>query len=161
MLQRAVWEVNPNQAVYAATTMNALVAKSLTERRFNLALIGSFAGLALVLAGVGVYALISYSTSRRASEFGVRLALGAGSGDILIAAMSDGVRFAVAGVVVGMLASFALTRSMTTMLFGITPTDPLTFGVFAAIMLAVAMLASFVPARRALRVDPVTALRGE
>jgi len=161
LLQRAVWDVNRNQAIYAATTMKALVGTSLTERRFNLALIGSFAGLALVLAGVGVYALISYSTSRRANEFGVRLALGAGGRDILIAAMGDGVRFAVAGVMVGMVASFALTRSMTTMLFGVTPTDPLTFGVFAVVMLVVAMIASFVPARRALRVDPVTALRGE
>ena len=161
LLQRAVWDVNRNQAIYAATTMEALVGMSLTERRFNLALIGSFAGLALLLAAVGVYALISYSTSRRANEFGVRLALGAGPRDILIAAMGDGVRFAVAGVVVGTLASFALTRSMTTMLYGITPTDPLTFGVFAAVMLAVAMVASFVPARRALRVDPVTALRVE
>ena len=160
-LQRAVWDVNRNQAIYEATTMKALIGTSLTERRFNLALIGSFAALALLLSAVGVYGLISYSTSRRTSEFGVRLALGAGRWEIVLAAMGDGVRFAVAGVMIGMVASFALTRLMTTMLFGVRPTDPLTFGVFAAIMLVVAMIASFVPARRALRVDPVTALRGE
>jgi putative ABC transport system permease protein len=160
-LQRAVWDVNRNQAIYAVTTMNALVASSLTERRFNLALIGSFAGLALLLAAIGVYGLISYSTSRRANEFGVRLALGAGGREILTTAMGDGVRFAVAGVTVGLVGSYALTRWMASMLFGVTPTDPMTFVVFAAVMLLVAVVASFVPARRALRVDPVTALRGE
>ena len=160
-LQRAVWDVNRNQAIYAVTTMNALVASSLTERRFNLALIGSFAGLALLLAAIGVYGLISYSTSRRATEFGVRLALGAGGREILATAMGDGVRFAVAGVAVGLGGSYALTRWMASMLFGVTPTDPMTFAVFAAVMLMVAVVASFVPARRALRVDPVTALRGD
>ena len=161
LLQRAVWDVNRNQAIYAATTMNALVGTSLTDRRFNLALIGSFAALALLLAAVGVYGLISYSTSRRTTEFGVRLALGADARSILVAAMADGVRYAVAGVAVGMVGAFALTRSMATMLFGVTPTDPLTFGALAVVMLVVAMVASFVPARRALRVDPVTALRAD
>ena len=161
LLQRAVWDVNRNQAIYAATTMNALVGTSLTDRRFNLALIGSFAALALLLAAVGVYGLISYSTSRRTTEFGVRLALGADGRSILVAAMGDGVRYAVAGVAVGMIGAFVLTRSMATMLFGVKPTDPLTFAVFAVVMLVVAMVASFVPARRALRVDPVTALRAE
>jgi putative ABC transport system permease protein len=161
LLQRAVWDVNRNQAIYAATTMKALVGTSLTDRRFNLALIGSFAALALLLAAVGVYGLISYSTSRRTAEFGVRLALGADGRRILLAAMGDGVRYAVAGVAVGMVGAFLLTRSMATMLFGVKPTDPLTFGVFAVVMLVVAMVASYVPARRALRVDPVTALRAE
>jgi predicted permease len=160
-LQRAVWDVNANQAIYAATTVDALVADSLRERRFNLSLIGGFAALALLLAAVGVYGLISYSTSRRTNEFGVRLALGANARQITAAAMGDGVRYAVAGVVLGLLASFALTRSLSSMLFGVTATDPLTYAVLAAVMLAVAGLASFIPARRALRVDPVTALRGE
>jgi putative ABC transport system permease protein len=161
LLQRAVWDVNRNQAIYAATTMSALVGTSLTDRRFNLALIGGFAVLALVLSAVGVYGLISYSTSRRANEFGVRLALGADGRRILLSAMGDGVRYAVAGVALGMAGAFALTRTMATMLFGVKPTDPLTFGVFAVVMLVVAMVASFVPARRALRVDPVTALRAD
>jgi putative ABC transport system permease protein len=160
-LQRAVWDVNRNQAIYAATTMSALVGISLTDRRFNLALIGGFAALALVLSAVGVYGLISYSTSRRTTEFGVRLALGADGRRILLAAMGDGVRYAVAGVALGTAGAFALTRTMATMLFGVKPTDPLTFGVIAAVMLVVAVVASFVPARRALRVDPVTALRAD
>ena len=91
-LQRAVRDVNPKQAIYAASTIDALMANGLRERRFNLSLIGSFAVLALVLAAVGVYGLISYSTSRRATEFGVRLALGASGRQILVTAMSDGVR---------------------------------------------------------------------
>jgi putative ABC transport system permease protein len=161
VLQRAVWDVNPNQAIYVATTMDALVASSLKERRFNLSLIGSFAGLALVLAAVGVYGLISYSTSRRASEFGVRLALGASGGQVVRAAMRDGVRYAIAGVALGLIASVVLTRWMSSMLFGVKPTDPLTFILLAGVMLFVGALAAFLPARRALKVDPVIALRGE
>ena len=160
-LQRAVWEVNPRQAIYTATTMDALVATSLRERRFNLSLIGGFAGLALVLSAVGVYGLISYSTSRRSNEFGVRVALGASGPQIVYAAMRDGVRYAVAGVAVGLLAAYALTRSLSTMLFGVSTTDPLTYASLALVMLGVAALASYLPARKALRVDPVTALRGE
>ena len=159
-LQRAVWDVNRGQAIYAATTMDALVASSLRERRFNLSLIGGFAALALVLAAVGVYGLISYSTSRRSNEFGVRLALGASGRQIVMAAMSDGLRYAVIGVALGLIGSYALTRSLSTMLFGVAPTDPLTYGLLAGVMLVVAGLASFVPARKALAVDPVTALRG-
>ena len=160
-LQKAVWDVNPNQAIYAATTLNELLATSLKERRFNLSLIGGFAGLALVLAAVGVYGLISYSTSRRSREFGVRLALGASSRQIVSVAMGDGVRYAVVGVIVGLVASYALTRSLSTMLFGISATDPITFVSLAVVMLVVAGLASYLPARKALRVDPVIALRGE
>ena len=160
-LQRAIWDANPRQAIYAATTMDALVATSLKERRFNLSLIGGFAGLALVLAAVGVYGLISYSTSRRSNEFGVRLALGANGRQIVMSAMSDGVRYAVLGVVFGLLASYALTRSLSSMLFGVKATDPITYISLAVVMLAVAALASYLPARKALRVDPVTALRGE
>jgi putative ABC transport system permease protein len=160
-LQRAVWAVNANQAIYVATTMEALVASSLRERRFNLSLIGSFAGLALVLAAVGVYGLICYSTSRRANEFGVRLALGASGGQLVRAAMRDGVQYAVTGVALGLLASIVLTRWMSSMLFGVKPTDPLTYILLAGVMLFVGALAAFVPARRALKVDPVTALRGE
>ncbi|HUQ84091.1 MAG TPA: ABC transporter permease, partial [Gemmatimonadaceae bacterium] len=160
-LQRAVWDVNPRQAIYMATTMDALFSTSLKERRFNLSLIAGFAGLALVLAAVGVYGLISYSTSRRTNEFGVRLALGASGGQIVVAAMRDGVRFAVVGVGFGLLGAYALTRSMSSMLFGVTATDPVTYGVLALMMLVVAGVASYLPARKALRVDPVTALRGE
>jgi len=160
-LQRAIWEVNPNQAIYEASTLEALIADSLRERRFNLSLIGGFAALALILAAVGVYGLISYSTMRRTSEFGVRLALGASGTQIVTAAMRDGVRYAVAGVALGLVASLALTRAMASMLFGVSATDPLTYVALALVMLAVAAVASFLPARRALEVDPVTALRGD
>ena len=160
-LQRAVWEANPRQAIYAATTVDALVATSLRERRFNLSLIGGFAGLALLLSAVGVYGLISYSTSRRSNEFGVRLALGASGRQIVMTAMGDGVRYAVLGVLFGLIGAYALTRSLSTMLFGVSPTDPATYVTLALVMLVVAAVASYVPARKALRVDPVTALRGE
>jgi putative ABC transport system permease protein len=160
-LQRAIWEVNPNQAIYAASTLEAMVADSLRERRFNLSLIGGFAALALLLSAVGVYGLISYSTMRRTNEFGVRLALGASGTQIVVAAMRDGVRYAVIGVVLGLVASYALTRAMTSMLFEVSATDPMTYVVLALVMLVVAALASFLPARRALEVDPVTALRGD
>ena len=160
-LQRAIWEANPNQAIYAAATLESLVADSLRERRFNLSLIGGFAALALILAAVGVYGLISYSTMRRTNEFGVRLALGASGTQIVTAAMRDGVRFAVIGVALGLVASYALTRAMASMLFEVSATDPITYAVLALVMLAVAAAASFVPARRALEVDPVTALRGD
>jgi putative ABC transport system permease protein len=160
-LQRAVWRVNPRQAIYTATTVEALVATSLRERRFNLSLIGGFAALALVLAAIGVYGLISYSTSRRSNEFGVRLALGASGWQIVRNAMSDGVRYAVIGVAVGLVAAYGLTRSLASMLFGVTATDPITYVVLAAVMLLVAAVASYLPARKALRVDPVTALRGD
>jgi putative ABC transport system permease protein len=138
-----------------------MVADTLRERRFNLSLIGGFAALALLLAAVGVYGLISYSTSRRTNEFGVRLALGASGGQIVAAAMRDGVRYAVLGVVLGLAASYVLTQAMASMLFGVTATDPLTYVALASVMLGVAGAASFVPARRALKVDPVTALRGD
>ena len=160
-LQRAVWDVSPNQAIYAASTVDALVATSLRERRFNLSLIGGFAALALVLAAVGVYGLISYSTTRRSNEFGVRLALGASGRQIVASAMRDGVRYAVVGVALGLVASFALTRALSTMLFGVKATDPLTFASLGAVMLVVAAVASYLPARKAQRVDPVTALRGD
>jgi putative ABC transport system permease protein len=160
-LQKALWAVNPNQAIYAASTVDALVAGSLRERRFNLTLIGGFAALAVVLAAVGVYGLISYSTSRRAREFGVRLALGANARQIIVAAMGDGFRSATLGVAVGLVAAYALTRSLSTMLFDVTATDPITFASLAVVMLVVAALASYLPARKALRVDPVIALRGE
>jgi len=160
-LQRAVWEVNPNQAIYAAWTLDALVADSLRERRFNLSLIGGFAALALLLAAVGVYGLISYSTTRRANEFGIRLALGASGGRIVAAAMRDGVRYAVLGVALGLAAAFGLTRAMSSMLFGVSTRDPITYVALAAVMLVVAAAASFLPARKALKVDPVSALRGD
>ena len=160
-LQRAIWAVNPNQAVYTATTLNELLSGSLKERRFNLTLIGGFAALALILAAVGVYGLISYSTSRRSREFGVRLALGASASQIVGAAMRDGVQYAVIGVGVGLVAAYALTRTLSTMLFDVSATDPVTFVSLAVVMLAVAALASYLPARKALRVDPVITLRGE
>jgi putative ABC transport system permease protein len=141
--------------------MEQLVADTLKERRFGLALLGTFALLALALAAVGLYGLISFSTSRRVHEIGVRMALGAQAGDILKMIVGEGLLLSLAGVALGTAGAFALTRFMAGMLFGVTPTDPPTYATISALLLLVALLASYIPARRATKVDPMTALRYE
>ena len=145
----------------SVATMEQLVAAHLARPRFSAVLLNWLSGLALALAGVGIYGVLAYSVARRIGEFGVRIALGARGVDILKLVIGQGMRLVAIGLVAGLAASFALTRLLSKLLFGVSATDPLTFGVSALILAAVALLACWLPARRATRVDPQVALRSE
>lgn len=160
-IKARIWEVNPNQPFYNVATMNELVAGSVATRRFNLLLLGGFSALALALAAVGIYGVISFATSQRTQEIGVRMALGARPADILSLMVGAGMRPALAGVAIGVVAGLGLTRVLSTFLFEVTPRDPITFAGVASLLLAVALTACAIPARRASRVDPLVALRYE
>ncbi|MEK6279148.1 MAG: ABC transporter permease [Acidobacteriota bacterium] len=154
-------EVNRNQAFLSVYTIAQLVDKTTAQRRFNLLWLGAFAVLALVLATVGLYGLISFSTTQRTKEIGVRMALGAQPGDVLKLVMREGVSLALIGVALGLVAVAAASRLIKSLLFGVSATDPLTFASVAVLLTLVALLACYIPARRATRVDPLVALRYE
>jgi putative ABC transport system permease protein len=143
------------------STVGQMVSGALREPRFNTALIGVFAGLALLLASVGLYAVISYSVTQRTHEIGVRIAVGAGQGDIFKLIVGQGMILTLIGVAIGLAASFALTRVMLSLLFEVSATDPLTFAGIALLLTFVSLLACYIPARRATKVDPIAALRYE
>jgi putative ABC transport system permease protein len=160
-LRAVIRSVDKNEPVASIGTMDQLISQSVSEPRFRTLLLGIFAGLALLLAVVGIYGIVSYSVSQRTHELGVRMALGAERIDVLRLVVGQGMRLTLIGVAAGLLASFGLTRLLTTYLFSVRSTDPVTFVVVCAVMLAVAMLASYIPARRATKVDPIVALRYE
>jgi putative ABC transport system permease protein len=160
-LRNQVWQVDPNQTIYYAATVEELISDTLVERRFHLVLLAVFSAVALVLATIGIYGLISFSASRRTNEIGVRMALGAKNSDVVGMILRDGVRMSLAGVAFGIAGAFALTRFMGSMLYGVAPTDILTYGLIAALMLAVSAAAAYVPAQRAANGDPLAALREE
>jgi ABC-type antimicrobial peptide transport system permease subunit len=142
-------------------TFTEVFAASLNTRRFNLILVGIFAGSALLLAVAGIYGVLAYSVARRTREIGVRIALGASTGNVLGLVLGQAMATALAGVAAGVLGAFSLTRLMRSLLFEISPTDPLTFAAVALLLLLVVALAAYLPARRATRVDPTIALRYE
>jgi predicted permease len=142
-------------------TFAKVFSESFKSRRFNLLLVGVFAGAALLLGIVGMYGVMAYSVARRTGEIGVRMALGASPGNVLRLVLGQGLWTTAAGITVGILGSFALTRTMESLLFGLSPTDPVTFAGIALLLAFVALLASYIPARRAMRVDPMVALRYE
>jgi putative ABC transport system permease protein len=142
-------------------TFSQVYSSSLGSRRFNVILVGCFGIVALLLATAGVFGVMAYSVSRRTREIGVRVALGAGSSDVLRMILSQGLRTIFIGVAIGIAGSLALTRTVASLLFGVTPTDPLTFGAVTLLLVAAALLACFIPARRATKVDPMVALRYE
>jgi len=160
-VKEKIREVNREQAFSSVATIDQLVARSLNQRRFNLLLLASFAILALILAGVGLYGLISFMTAQRTYEVGIRMAFGAGRRDVLKLIIGQGMALTLAGIVLGLLASLAFTRLMQSLLFGISATDPVTFVVIAFVLSAVPLLACYIPARRATKVDPMVALRYE
>jgi putative ABC transport system permease protein len=141
--------------------MDQVITDTLWQPRFNLQLIGLFAGLALVLAAVGLYGVISYSVAQRTHEVGLRMALGAQRRDVIKLVVRQGMALALIGVAAGLLGAFALTRLLGSLLFGVTPTDAVTFVSVVLGLLAVALLACYIPARRATKVDPLVALRYE
>jgi putative ABC transport system permease protein len=142
-------------------TMEALIAASVAPQRFNTLLLGIFATLALVLAAIGIYGVIAYTVAQRTHEIGVRMALGAGRSDVLRLVVGQGLKLVLGGVAVGLAASFGLTRLLSKLLFGVGATDPLTFVSVSLLLIAVALLACYLPARRAAQVDPLVALRNE
>jgi ABC-type antimicrobial peptide transport system permease subunit len=160
-VKNQIWSVDPAQPIARISTMDEVLARSVADRRFNLLLFGSFAAVALLLAGVGVYGVISYTVSQRTHEIGVRMALGAKTTDVLRLFLAQGLRLAVTGVVIGVAGALALTRLMKELLFGVGATDPLTFAGVALLLTLVALLACFIPARRAARIEPLRALRHE
>src|SRR5262245_12609664 len=160
-LRQAVAAVDKNQPVMVVATLENLLAASLAERRFNLSLLGVFAAVALALAAIGLYGVMSYSVSQRTAEIGLRMALGAQESGVLRLVIGQGMKLALAGVLIGLGGAVALTRWLETLLFGVSATDPLTFALIALLLTLVALLACYVPARRATKVDPMTALRIE
>lgn len=160
-LKAAIWSVNKNQPITKMETLDEVLSESLARRRLYMILLGVFAAAALLLAGVGVYGMVAYSVSQRIREMGIRIAVGAARGDVLRLVLGHSVKVALVGIVVGIAPALALTRLMTSLLFGVGATDPLTFGAVAALLTLVALSASFLPARRATHVDPMVALRSE
>jgi len=160
-VKAALWAVSKNQPISRIETMEEVLSESLARRRLYMVLLGVFAGAALLLAGVGIYGMVSYSVSQRIREMGIRIAIGAERGDVLRLVLGQGVKVAGLGIVVGMVAALGLTRLMSSLLFGVNATDPLTFAGVASLLTLVALGACFVPARRAMRVDPMVALRHE
>jgi ABC-type antimicrobial peptide transport system permease subunit len=157
----AVHEVGPDIPVMNVLSMEDVIAQSMSPQRFNFFLLASFAGLAVLLAAVGIYGVLSYTVRRRIREIGIRIALGATNSDVLKMVVSDGMKPILVGVAVGLVAALALSRLVASLVFGVRPTDPLTFGCVVVILTAVGMLANILPAYRATRVEPVRTLREE
>jgi predicted permease len=160
-IRQQVFAIDKDLPLYNIATMDQLVSKSVAQPRLNLSLLVAFAVLALALAAVGVYGVMAYAVTQRTQEFGIRMALGATRADVLKQVFLQGGRLAAFGLVLGLAAGLALTRLMASLLFGVKPSDPVTFGVAAALLAFVALGACYIPARRAMKVDPMVALRYE
>ncbi len=153
--------IDPAQPVYAVEPLEKLLHTSVAQRRFIMLLLGSLSSIALTLAMVGIYGVISFSVSERTQEIGIRMALGARAADVLSMVLGQGMRVALVGIVIGLGAAFTLTRLLSSLLFEVSPTDLRTFSIVAALLGAVALFACYIPARRATKVDPLVALRYE
>jgi len=160
-IRRVVQSQNSRNVIFNQRTMNDVIAESLARQQFSKTLLNAFAITALLLASVGLYGVISYLVGQRTQEFGIRLALGAQRRDVLQLVLGNGMKMALSGVILGLIAALGLTRMLETMLFGVTATDPATFGTIALLLLSVALLACLVPSWRATKVDPLAALRHE
>ncbi|MDQ3803874.1 MAG: ABC transporter permease [Acidobacteriota bacterium] len=160
-VRKTVWEIDKDQPVSDIRTMEEVLSESLARQRFSMLLLGIFAAVALALAAVGIYGVMSYAVAQRTHEIGIRMALGAQRGDVLKLAVGQGLKLVLIGVALGLAAAFALTRVMASLLFGVSATDPATLVTISLVLIGVAVLASYIPARRAAKVDPMIALRYE
>jgi putative ABC transport system permease protein len=160
-IRQEVLAIDKNQPVHSVQTLDHYLKEAVSVPRSLMFLFASFALLALLLTSVGIYGIVSYSVNQRTREIGIRIALGAQRSDVVRLILSNGVTLAVAGIVIGIAGAFALTRFMTALLFGVTATDLSTFVFVSVFLFLVAVVACFVPARRATKVDPLVALRYE
>jgi len=160
-VRQGVWSVNANLPLASVRTMQEVYDKSVARTSFTLVMLGIAGAMALALGLIGIYGVISYTVSQRKREIGIRLALGAQSGDVVSMVLTQGAKLALLGVCIGVAAAFALARLMTSLLFGVTAHDPLTFAAVAVLLILVALFACYIPARRAMKVDPIVALRYE
>jgi putative ABC transport system permease protein len=160
-VREAVWRIDPNQPMWAIRTVEQMMASQLGWRRFMMSLMCVFAALASALATVGVYGVMSHAVSQGIREIGIRMVFGANRRDVLLLVIAQGMKLVVVGVALGILAAFGLTRWLNNLLYEVRPTDPATYLVIALVLTAVALLACYVPARRAARSDPMNAIRHE
>jgi putative ABC transport system permease protein len=160
-VKREVQEMDRNQPIYNIKTMGQYLAESVERRRFIMLLLAVFAGVGLLLAVVGLYGVMSYAVSQRTHEIGIRVALGAQSSDVIKLIVGQGMLLTLIGIVIGLAAAYGLGGMMSSLLFGVGATDPWTFAGVAALLVWIALLACYLPARRATRVDPLVALRYE
>jgi predicted permease len=160
-VRRTVWDMDKDQPVSNIRTMEGILSESVARQRFSMLLLVTFATLALVLAAVGLYGVMSYSVAQRTREIGIRMALGAQARDVLKMVVGQGIKLVLIGVAIGLAAALILTRLMSSLLFGVSATDPTTFITISLVLISVALLASYIPARRATKIDPLIALRYE
>src|SRR6185437_10643076 len=160
-LRSTLERLNSQLVMYGVQPLDEAVSDSLADRKFSMILLGAFAGLALVLSAIGIYGVISYIVGQRTHEIGIRLALGAQPSDVLRLILGQGTKLALIGIAIGIAAALALTSLMTKIIFGVSAHDPLTFIGVAIVLIAVALAACYFPARRAMRTDPMVALRYE
>jgi putative ABC transport system permease protein len=161
LVRRAVHSVDPDQPMSAVSNMDEMMSRSVGQRRLSMMLLSLFSGIALVLASIGIYGVMSYSVTQRSRELGVRIALGADRSDVLRLVLRQGMGLALAGIGIGLAAALGLTRLIESQLYGVAATDPTTFAVVAAVLAATALLANLIPAIRAMRMDPAVVLREE
>jgi putative ABC transport system permease protein len=159
--EKVVHSLDPELPIARAATLDEVVARSISEPRFYMILLGAFAAMAVFLAALGIFGVLSYAVVQRSREIGIRVALGAHPRDVLRMVMGQAARLAGIGVLAGLAGAVGLSRAIASLLFELSPTDPATLGSMAAVLAVVALVASYLPARRATRVDPLVALRSE
>jgi ABC-type antimicrobial peptide transport system permease subunit len=160
-VRNEIHRLDPGLAIYSIRTVDELMGRSTADRRFTMLLFAAFAALAVLLAAVGLFGVVSYAVSQRTTEIGIRMALGATRGDVSRLVVMQGLRPAIVGITCGVVGAALASQALRSLLFGVAPIDPLTFSLVPPLLLAVAGLASYLPARRATHVDPTLALRTE